>query len=76
MRITIPRSGKRPRIQFYLTDELERMWSSNREIAKQLRLRIDFQDAFRLWFLKENKEARECLERELKLREEHEVVAD
>jgi len=57
MRITKKTSGRRPRVQFYLNEELDRLLTDNRKLAKKLALRIDFQDAFRLWFLKENRDA-------------------
>jgi hypothetical protein len=57
MRITQKNNGKRPRVQFYLTEELDKLLTDNRALAKKLGLRIDFQDAFRLWFLRENKDA-------------------
>lgn len=57
MRITRKQSGRRPRIQFYLTEELDQMLTENRRLAKQLGLRIDFQEAFRNWFLRENRDA-------------------
>lgn len=57
MRITKKQSGRRPRIQFYLSEELDQMLTENRKLAKRLGLKIDFQDAFRNWFLKENREA-------------------
>lgn len=58
MRITKKNSGgRRPRVQFYLSEELDKLLATNRKLARQLALRIDFQDAFRLWFLRENREA-------------------
>ncbi|TSK08545.1 MAG: hypothetical protein FPO08_04355 [Geobacter sp.] len=62
MRIIVPGSRKRPRIQFYLTEELDRIMLENRTTAKELGLRLDFQDAFRAWFLKENEDARKQLD--------------
>ncbi|WP_129126916.1 hypothetical protein [Geomonas oryzae] len=62
MRIIKPGSRKRPRIQFYLTEELDEMMQKNRAVAKKLGLRLDFQEAFRAWFLKENEEARRQLD--------------
>lgn len=49
--------SRRPRIQFYLSEELDKLLSGNRKLAKKLGLRIDYQDAFRTWFLKENLQA-------------------
>jgi hypothetical protein len=49
--------GRRPRIQFYLTDKLDRLVTENRQLAKKHGLRIDYQDAFRAWFEKENQQA-------------------
>lgn len=58
MIITKKNSGsRRPRIQFYLSEELEMLLLGNRKLAKKLGLRIDYQDAFRTWFLKENQQA-------------------
>ena len=77
MKIKTPRVGKRPRVQFYLSDELEAIWIANRQLAKQLRLRVDFNEAFRAWFEKENKEAWDYLDQEVKRREERaKAVAD
>lgn len=71
MRITKKQSGRRPRIQFYLTEELDKLLADNRKLAKQLALRIDFQDAFRLWFLKENREAHAQLSKLVKEKKSH-----
>lgn len=66
MRITQKRSGRRPRIQFYLTEELAMLVSKNRVLAKKFNLRLDFQDAFREWFLKECLEANTLLKEQTK----------
>lgn len=61
MRITKKNSGRRPRIQFYLSEELDKLLADNRALAKNLGLRIDFQAAFQQWFLKENQHAKSQL---------------
>jgi hypothetical protein len=57
MRISKKSSGRRPRIQFYLSEELDKQLADNRALAKKLGLRIDFQAAFQQWFAKENHQA-------------------
>jgi hypothetical protein len=71
MRITKKNSGRRPRIQFYLSEELDQLLTRNRALAKKLGFRIDFQDAFRLWFLRENKDANVQLAKLVKEKKEH-----
>ena len=57
MRITKKQSGRRPRVQFYLNEELDRLLTHNRKLAKRLGFRVDFQDEFRTWFMKQNQDA-------------------
>lgn len=71
MRITKKQSGRRPRIQFYLTEELDQLLTQNRKLARKLALRIDFQDAFRAWFLKENREAHAQLSKLVEEKKDH-----
>jgi hypothetical protein len=57
MRITRKTSGRRPRVQFYLNEELDRLLTDNRKLAKKLGFRVDYQEEFRIWFLKQNLDA-------------------
>jgi hypothetical protein len=76
MRIKAAGSKKRPRIQFYLTPELEKLLEANRTMARKCGVRIDFQVAFLAWFTSQNREARTALEKLVKERSSNAAETD
>lgn len=51
------------RVQFYLNKEVEILYKENKKLAKNLGKKIDFEEDFQKWFVTQNKQARDELEK-------------